>query len=363
MRNRVLRLNQGSQSYDTRTAPETQCPFHQLVNPSYPFLMPLHHVVPQMLLRRFAMNGKILQVVSREDPWKKHRGSVSKVGAESGFYRIPAKDVDPSSREDHDPEGVEAGLSVIESKVSPILTVISRGGIPTRGEDRFWLSLFVATQITRGWAYRESVEALGNTLAKQHFDSRDEMLRRRTKSFLESRGEPSKPKDVDRFIELTKSSGWKIVPNKSHLIQQSLKKAWFPLGPALHSRSLRIFRFDEPLLLTSDAAVGFWAPDSEKPRSVGVGNARGIFMSIDRFTAVGFMLDRKDRDVTGNPFWAKHINLSIAGRATKWIYHHPDDNPLLELSLPAPAKLVTVYDTETALADGRIKRSGRHIWR
>lgn len=174
--------------------------------------------------------------------------------------------------------------------------------------------------------------------------------------------EPHNPQDVIDFIQKVKEADWKIVPNKSHLIQESLKQAWFPIGPTLLSRPLRVFRFDNPSLLTSDAAVGLWAPDSKDPRSVGVGNARGIFMSIDRYTTLGFMSSGTDRDAVGSPFWASHINMSIADRATKAIYHHPDDNPLAGMVLPPRAKLVKNIDSRTFLPDGRVKESGRYVW-
>lgn len=325
--------------------------------------MPLHHIVPKMLLRRFAKNEKTLQVVSREDFSRTRKGSVDKAAAETGFYNIPTDDIDPKAQEKHDPEGIEAALSTIEAKTSPILTSISKGTMPAQDEDRFWLSFFVATQITRGWQYREMVSTLGNTVAKQHFDARNEQLHERARDYLGSLGEPNGPREVTDYIDMVRNASWKLLPNKSRLIQESLKQAWFPLGPALLSRPLRIFRFDNPSLLTSDAAVGLWAPDSDEPRSVGVGNARGVFMAIDRFTAVGFMSRGENRDVAGSPFWAQHINLSIADRASKWVYHHPDDDPLSKITLPPPAKLLAVYDTETKLDDGRVKLSGRHVWR
>lgn len=261
------------------------------------------------------------------------------MASENDFYNIPTGDIDPAAREGYDSEGVESAYSDIETKAAPILTAISNGKVPIQEEDRFWLSFFVAAQLTRGWQHREMVKEIGIATSRQHFDPRNSPLRERVKDYLKYLNEPNSLEEVTRFIERCREAAENIVPDKSHLIQDSLRHAWSPVGPELLSRPLRVFRFKNPSLLTSDAAIGLWAPDSDGPRSVGVGNARGIFLAIDRYTAIGFMSGGKSRDIAGDPFWAKHINLSIADRATKWIYHHPNDDPLSEIALPPRYKL------------------------
>lgn len=152
--------------------------------------MPLHHIVPKLILRRFAKNGKILRVVPRENPSKTYGKSVKDAAAEGDFYNIPTEHIDPVAHEGYDPEGVEAALSSIEAHASPILKSIIEGKMPTRKEDRFWLSLFVSVQLTRGWQFREMVGEVGNSIARQHFDPRSGELRENTKAYLQSIGEP-----------------------------------------------------------------------------------------------------------------------------------------------------------------------------
>ena len=91
------------------------------------------------------------------------------------------------------------------------------------------------------------------------------------------------------FLDEVRSGAWKIEPPQSVMVQAALQYAVELLHPLLAARPLRLLEFDKPELLTSDAAVGLWAPDSEAPRSAGVVNARAIFMPLDRRRALTFM--------------------------------------------------------------------------
>lgn len=316
-----------------------------------------------MLLRNFAQNERTLQVVSRTNPSESHRESVDKAAAESGFYNIPAGDVEPEAGRQHDPESIEAALSTVEGFTKPILSRIAQGTGLVEERDKFQLSLFVALQVTRGWQYRSMVRQLATRMAKQFYNPCEGTVRASVREYLASIARPNNPEEVTNFINTVRQSGWMLDPGKTFLVQESMSQACSVLSPILFSRPLRVFRFERPSLLTSDAAVGLWAPDGSEPRSAGVLDARGVFMAINRYTALGFMSTGEDRDIAGSPFWARHINLSIADRAHSWIYHHPDDNPLADIALPPPATLKTVVDSATLTYKGEIKVSGRHVWR
>jgi hypothetical protein len=324
--------------------------------------MPLHHIVPKMMLRRFAHNDKRLRVVLREDPSKTFNQSVDKAAAEIGFYHVPLESIDPEVRDTYDPEGIEEAFSKLETVTSPIFSALTKGGMPRTDKERYHLALFVALQHTRGWRFRKSLVEIVNYSARHRFDPEDRDLQARFKEQLGSHGKPNDLEKVKDLIRECRDAPWKLSAPKQNLIKYSLSQA-DDMARSPMGRSLRIFRFEDTPLLTSDDAVGLWSPDSSEPRSAGWANARGVFMAFDRYAALGYMSTGKDRTGFSNQFWARHINLSIADRAERFIYHHPDDNPLADIILPSPAKLETVYDTATHLEDGRVNLSGRHVWR
>jgi hypothetical protein len=75
----------------------------------------------------------------------------------------------------------------------------------------------------------------------------------------------------------------------SHAVQETLRFA-LEIQPILFSRPWRLLRFHEPMLLTSDNPVGLWSPalDGEQPVH-GVGNARAIYVAIDRQTSLAMV--------------------------------------------------------------------------
>ncbi len=314
------------------------------------------------MLRRFAQNDKMLRVVLRGDLSRTFNQSVDKAAAETGFYHVPRESVDPAVRDTYDPEGIEEAFSKVETVTSPIFSALAKGEMPETGEERYHLALFVALQHTRGWRFRKSLVEMVNHSAHHHFDPEDKDLQDRFKEQLRSQGKPNDLEKVKALIRECRDAPWKLNAPKQNLIKYSLSQV-DEMTHSLMGRSLRIFRFEDTPLLTSDDAVGLWAPDRAEPRSAGWANARGIFMAFDRYTALGYMSTGKEHTGFSNPFWARHINLAIADRAERHIYHHPDDDPLASISIPPPAKIETIYDAATYLEDGRVKRSGRHVWR
>ena len=67
--------------------------------------------------------------------------------------------------------------------------------------------------------------------------------------------------------------------------------------------------------------------------------------------------------MSAKPFWASQINLAVADPAAKWIYHHPEDQPLSRHELPPPRQLVRTIDNIQRDYDRSIRVTGRHIFR
>jgi len=128
-------------------------------------------------------------------------------------------------------------------------------------------------------------------------------------------------------------------------------------------RAPHLLRFDEPLLLTSDTAVGLWSPASQAPRSAGVDNADVVFMPLDRCSALALI--QKGRHVVLDvvPSLADQINLAVIDHASKWIYHHPDDHPLSRIELLPPPVLAEQIDDVELGPNGAVRVKGRLVWR
>ncbi len=132
--------------------------------------MPRHHLVPQMLLRRFADEEDQLSVVQREPPHSSHLSMVRKACNEVGFYELPTADIAESHQAGHDPEQVEKTLSEIEGESAPMLDRLVRDGFPLPVEHRYRLSMLVALQASRGRRFRQDVNDVATIRAKQSLE-------------------------------------------------------------------------------------------------------------------------------------------------------------------------------------------------
>jgi hypothetical protein len=109
-----------------------------------------HHQVPRAYLERFASGGNV-EVVRRDGG--RFQADPINVAVESGFYDLP------------DGEGgttqlVEDFFEGIEGRAQAVFAEIDRTGRPPNGidsEDKAWLSLFLALQMSRTTQQREQV--------------------------------------------------------------------------------------------------------------------------------------------------------------------------------------------------------------
>ena len=109
-----------------------------------------HHQVPRAYLERFASDGNV-QVVRRDG--RSFPSDPINVAVESGFYDLP------------DGEGgktqiVEDFFEGIEGRAQAVFAEIDRTGRPPDGvtsEDKAWLSLFLALQMSRTTQQREQI--------------------------------------------------------------------------------------------------------------------------------------------------------------------------------------------------------------
>jgi Protein of unknown function (DUF4238) len=323
--------------------------------------MARHHVVPQMLLRRFADADERIAMVAREDPGRVVHTKVRTAAAEVGFYRIPAEDLEEHARDGHDPELAERALADLESAAGPVIEGVLGGTLAIGVEERYRLSQFAALQLARGWRFRDEIRMLMTWYARQQLQIA--ATPDRVREHLRAMGAPADERDVREFLDGVLNGSWTLNPPRSLIIQASLQYAIGLVHPQLFPRMLRLIRFDQPLLLTSDSAVGLWAPRSQAPRSAGVADADVIFMPLNRCCALAFTQAGREVVLDAEPSLADHINLTVADNASKWIYHHPDDHPLARIELLPPPVLAEEIDDVEHEPGGTVRVKGRLVWR
>jgi hypothetical protein len=107
--------------------------------------------------------------------------------------------------------------------------------------------------------------------------------------------------------------------------------------------------YERKTLATSDTPVVLLRPEGYPEHAgVGVENAGGVYVPLDRRAALvmGAEGDPDGRQ-HGSAKMAALLNLLTAGNARRFIFHHPDDDPLRGLELPEPRakELVTAGGT------------------
>jgi Protein of unknown function (DUF4238) len=252
--------------------------------------MPRSHLVPQFLLRNFADPDEKLIMISRRPPHRSQPITVSNACAERGFYTIAAEALEESHRVGHDPGIAETALSDVETAAAEIIRTVIDGEFPLPPEQRFRLSVFVALQMTRGWRFRKDTNDLSTIAMRQEMEM---VPLDRFRDWLRRNGEPFDDQAVATFRErVLGEDGPRMVMNQAAAVQQSFRFAVEELIPYLFTRTWRLLRFRQDLLLTSDTPVGMWSPVPATPDfpegqdfSVGVGNARLICLPLNRRTA------------------------------------------------------------------------------
>jgi len=294
--------------------------------------MPRHHIVPQMILRRFANSRDQICMHPRGGDGPPYLIAIRKACSEVGFYEIPTDDVAEDYQADHDPEFVEHILADIEGTANQIIADILSGDYPLDPRRRFKLTLFLALQMSRGWSFREGMNQVAQNVLEQAAQA--------------------------RFPEIASSELPTITASKAFAIQHSLRVGVEVLMNYLYFRTWRILRFDTPCLLTSDSPFEYWAPpDREDDGPFGVGNAPIVFFPLDRATVLAMSQSvGRDQTVRSGLTRARQVNYSVAVEAQKWIMHHQDDAPLTGVRLPPLGRFVSEYVHETVSNDGEVRQ-------
>ena len=320
-----------------------------------------HHVVPQMLLRRFADDNGRIVMVSREDLSLTVTTGVKNAAAESGFYRIDADDIDPASQAGHDPELVERTLAQVEGLARPLLDALVAGVLPTF-EERYRISQFAALQHVRGPGFRADMNRLGTLVARDRL--RQTVTSGRAAAFLRERGAPASLKDAEALIDSALAeTGPTLVMSRPHAVLEAMRHALDVVQPMLYSRAWHVLRFDAPALLLSDAPVAVWSPPAPDGLPVGVANAAETYLPLSR-QAVLIITDQRVDDAPdvvvdgAGRERARRVNSAVASNGHRWVFHHPDDDPLATVELPPPGRWEREIHEVAVEPDGGVRVCG-----
>lgn len=297
-----------------------------------------HHLVPQMYLRRFADADGKLTMIDRAGVLPARTVSVNRACNESGYYTIPADDLEEHAREEHDPELVEKLFASIESDAAVVIARIIRDHeLPARGStDRFDLALLVAQQITRGWAFRAELEEMVNLQARLYLQP--ELTDARIRQHLREAGEPSSRRHVEAYRNDILKGDWSVRLGQSFMIQQGIRMAYEMAMPEILRRTWCVRTFDDPVLLTSDEPVALWSPGPFVP---GIGTAETYWWPLDRRHLLSMSTREGEEAVQPAPVArARKVNQLVAQQAHRWIFHHPEDEGLAGAVLPPRERYV-----------------------
>jgi len=267
-------------------------------------------------------------MVPRDDIATSFSVTVNNACNQIGFYEIPVDDLEVEACEGHDPEQVEAIFAGIEGESNQCINEMMCGIFPPSAESRFRLSMYIALQVTRGWSFRQRMDEVANLLAPHYVELH--ATPDRVRAMLRHSGRPHAPRDVDDMITwLTGPNGLRPVLRQGHYVQNMLELA-MKLIPLLFQRVWRLLDFGEPMLLISDEPV---AIHRLQEGTGGIANSRAIWIPLDRQHALALTRTGTEQTVPSRRVRAEQINSMIASQAHRWIFHHPDDNPLAGLEL------------------------------
>lgn len=283
------------------------------------------HIVPQMLLRRFAGERQRLLATPRAGGVRIPM-TVTRACREAGFYDV---DIDPAFSHLAPSNQIEMSLADFEGRASRLFDRFAEDELNLTDQDRFDLMLFVAFQAVRGWSFREEISELATLMAKEEL--RPRLTTERLRTQLKRDGRAFDDAAVAAWRKELLTSDWKVAPSQSAAVQQMGLLALNVIHPDLYfRRRVRLLRFEEPALLVSDEPVALWVrPDRDLDmHPLGIASADAIYMPIDRQHAIALLLSGDERVVDAKPQRAEIINHFVASCAHRWIFQHPDDPPI-----------------------------------
>jgi len=296
-----------------------------------------HHFVPRFYLRHFADRKKRVRMYARGAKKKRIVTSVNNAAVESGFYTIVDEMGDQSQR-------AEQLLSMIEGLAKAAIGRMLKGRFPPDIEDRSNLSLFLALQILRTPEHRRSYEATVDYSQKVMLEGWTPGYARQR---LKEEGIDPTDKAVAEIMDVVDNpDNYRFVPHQNEHINIMLDVA-AKVAPVIAERSWLLGYSKRAAFVTSDHPIVWRSEPNEmsKYMGVGVGNAEEVYFPLDRRHVLAMALPDALPDGMTKELIEDNVlfvNTLEAAYSHKWVYQHPDDDPIGDLIPDKPRPLMEI---------------------
>lgn len=267
-----------------------------------------NHTVNKSYLRRFADNdGLLIRVELPGD--KRKRMSISNAAVIKNFYVLTLPDGTES-------DIAEDAFSIVEAAATEaIRSLVDHQTWPIPPRAREDIAGWIALQYLRGpW-----VRQLGQEVADAF-----------------TGGVPVRTGSGEQITVRMSKEGMSTIAGvelQLAMIQRHLPE----IAAMLCDRDWILTFYQRKRLATSDTPIAL-TPVKDHPDFMGVGIANGeIHVPLDR--RVGLSLGDQgtgDGRLNGSAKTALYLNDAMARNARRYLFHHPEDDPLRGLQLPAP---------------------------
>ena len=291
-----------------------------------------HHYVPEMYLRRFASRSKgkgtprVRRVEPRLGPVSAITIGVHDAAVETDFYTTETDD----PRRAHEAEHI---IGVFEKAAGYAFANLDRRPNDLPDDiDRENLSLYMALQFVRGHDTRDFQE--------RFYTQTSRMLMRvaasqpnYVRNFLTERGDDASDEAVAKASAAFSKAAKTVTatPHKNETVAAILRGPT-DFMPYFFKRKWIVARSKAPFLTSDRPVVLLERQDpSDAWRGVGLGTADMIIFVLDRQRALLMqhpLPDHHEGVVDIEPHQTRAINRAVANRARRWLFHHPQADPL-----------------------------------
>lgn len=312
------------------------------------------HVVSRFYLNGFANDSNGIRRVTLPGD-ESHLLSTTNAGVIKDFYTVTLPDGTQS-------DAFEQAFGQVEGPAAEALRAIESGEWPVAGERRAALAEWIALQHLRSEDVRASQGTIDAELIRLIVGTSGKAALRRVIETAEGREIPDDELDRE-WRDITKSGGPTLIPDTVKHIKLLVSLLDGTTG-YLHDCHWSVFRFSRRALVTSDHPVSLTAgPDHPSWRGVGLATADMFLVPLARRLALAIQPRHRlpagrgvvpDTVQQGTTLIARSINQETVLRARRYIYHHPDDSPLVGLHLPDKES----HQWEATNSDGLIREEG-----
>lgn len=281
--------------------------------------------------------------------------SINDATVQKDFYNV--------DREGLEPDAFERVLSGIEREAAAALArTLDETQWPPTAEDRHMLSTWIALQFLRSAATRHSGEEMYRSVAKLEVGTfTTDQVRQRLR--LE-RDVPDE--EVERLrARLLRTADVFEVDHHRHL-QTIIEALQGATNLVFFRQPWVLTRFNLKSLGTSDTPIVL-IPDP-KDRVIGLGtglgNAMQLYVPLSRRVGLcmGALGDRvPDFIIPGTASMAKQLNDYTLWNARKIVFHHPDDTPYADRTIPQPRgqEMDVPHEQINKIIESFARRQGR----